>query len=157
MQNHTFQKHMIEQSSQEEAFIKKSIQKMQQIFDTVARHQTDAPQGGVELQSHLTVLKNRLQHYFKIQERYGILENMIREFPRIASAVKSLYDEHRLILRLVEDMLVRVNQMIEKGDPLDFRNLETEYENIVGKFKKNQSKLYDLVIGTYNLDIGCGD
>ncbi|MBI4230203.1 MAG: hemerythrin domain-containing protein [Planctomycetes bacterium] len=103
----------------------------------------------------LGYLRDLLGHHFEVEEKHGLLEDLVACEPRLRSAVRELYDEHT-------DLRERIGAICRLVAPPhaaaggDLERLRRDFEAFRLALLEHEEKENDFISEVYNMDIGGG-
>lgn len=141
----------------EDKTINITLERIDKIFDAVTEHHGDVQKAIPVLKESFTSLRNTLELYFDLQEHHGILEDLKKEHPRIQSFVKSIYEGDNKLLKYFDSLHDELSEFIRNSARADWKMFHQDYLGFVKQLHDHKDKINQLIMDTYNLDIGSCD
>lgn len=147
----------IKELATEDKFIENTLNRIHKIFDAVIHHEGDPFKSAPVLAEALRLLKDSLHKYFDLQEKHGILQDMVKEYPRTQHFVKSIYNGDNQIILNAENLYKEASSFTDETGPEEMQTLYENFFTFVSHLKDHRNRINQLVMDTYNLDIGSCD
>ena len=147
--------YLVEEILEDHRVIAKSLKRLKKLFNDERYDQEKNNAFLKVLFQFLKIFSFRLESHFKLEENYGIFNNLEKLTPRIIPKVKILYKEH-------QDVLSQLKQMCEmnsstSSQEFDKERLKQSFFKLSNQLEKHEVVENKLIIDVFNVDIGPSD
>ncbi|OGQ30880.1 MAG: hypothetical protein A3I75_06220 [Deltaproteobacteria bacterium RIFCSPLOWO2_02_FULL_50_16] len=101
----------------------------------------------------ISSLRENLIRHFKVEEDYGLLQELAFEAPHIKCNVKDLCDEHRDMVDGI-NQICRCFQEVVGGEVSMVSKCRDDFVDFVTRLQNHENRENDLILEVYNYDMG---
>jgi len=157
MHTQTQEDDYIKQITEQDKTIENTLDRVHKILDAVTNHHGQVQKSAEILKETFPPLHTRLKNYFDLQEHHGILQDLVKEYPRLQPFVDSVYAGDNHILETCNNLCQEISQFTNESSLDDMNHFYDNYKVFMVELRELKNKINNIVLDSCNLDIGGPD